>query len=168
MNEFSLYQKNGLCFHGGLFSEEAAIERIRSDPAFILKIKDPNENMKWAALEIDPTLIKFYDHPSEEMCLYAIEDDLANLNIVFQTKTIIWESLKMSARAIYYIKNQTDEMIDFALEQDPDTIGLVNCPTEDQIYKVFDKITKYQCAKRCYGQTKNEVVKTFLRIKFGV
>ena len=143
--------------------EQKLLELLADDPSMILifKKKYTTENMWKFCIENEPSLFQFMKNPSEEMILYALSEDGANIKYlkdmgIALTPKMIYTAVKSYPGAIYLIPPELrtsklrefactedpslmkelplkKEFIDKRLKTDPTLVRFMKNPTEDQI-----------------------------------
>lgn len=143
--------------------EQKLLELLADDPSMILifKNKYTTENMWKFCIENEPSLFQFMKNPSEEMILYALSEDGANIKYlkdmgIALTPKMIYTAVKSYPGAIYLIPPELrtsklrefactedpslmkelplkKEFIDKRLKTDPTLVRFMKNPTEDQI-----------------------------------
>ena len=143
--------------------EQKILELLADDPSLILifKNKYTTDNMWKFCIENEPSLFQFMKTPSEEMILYALSEDGANIKYlkgmgIQLTPKMIYTAVRNYPGAIYLIPPElrTSKLREFAcredpslmrelplkkefiekcLKEDPRLVRFLKNPTEDQI-----------------------------------
>ncbi len=143
--------------------EQRLIELIANDPSIIVIFKNKfiSDNMWKVAIENEPSLFQYMKQPSEEMILFALNEDGANVQYleemgVQMTPRMIYTAVKSYPGAIYlipesYRSNRLKEFactedpslmkdlslkshfIESRLRKDPTLVRFLDSPTEDQL-----------------------------------
>lgn len=155
--------------------EQRLLELIMSDPSIILIIKTKciTEDMWKVAIANEPPLFQHIKNPSEEIVLFALNEDGANIQYLEKmgipiTKKMIYTAIKNYPNAIFLIPKEyiTNEIKEYAVDkepslirdlrlkgkslssrikEDPTLVRFLSNPTEDQLYEAL-KITPNMCA----------------------
>ena len=108
--------------------EQKLLELISDDPSIILIFKNKmiTDNMWKVAIENEPSLFQYMDSPSEEMILFALSEDGANIKYlkdmeITMTPKMIYTAVKNYPGAIYLIPAElrTNKLKEFACNEDP-------------------------------------------------
>ncbi len=108
--------------------EQKIFELLSEDPSAILMFKNKytTENMWKICIENEPSLFQFMKNPSEEMILYALSEDGANIKYLKDmgiqlTPKMIYTAVKSYPGAIYMIPQElrTSRLREFACNEDP-------------------------------------------------
>lgn len=143
--------------------ERRIMELLADDPSLILTFKNKytTENMWKFCIQIEPSLFQFMKAPSEDMVVFALSEDGANIKYLKQmgialTPKYIYTAVKSYPGAIFLIPQElrTNRLREFAcnedpslmkelqlkrtyidnkLKDDPRLVRFLNNPTEDQI-----------------------------------
>ena len=143
--------------------EQKILELLSEDPSAILMFKNKytTDNMWKFCIELEPSLFQFMKTPSEEMVIYALSEDGANIKYLKDmgiqlTPKMIYTAVKSYPGAIYMIPAElrTSKLREFActedpslmkeltlkreyvdkrLKSDPTLVRFLKNPTEDQI-----------------------------------
>lgn len=141
---------------------------LQTDPSFILIIKNKylTENMWKIAIENEPSLFQYMEKPSEEMILFALKEDGANIQYIEKmgitlTPRMMYTAVHAYPGAIQLIpkERRTAKLREFAcsedpalmkelplqpgfirrqLHRDPTLVRFLNDPDEDQICKAIE------------------------------
>lgn len=144
-------------------TEQKLIELISQDPTFILLIKNKylTEQMWKLAIEAEPALFQHMKNPSEEMVLFALGEDGANIKYLQNMGITITPKFSFTAvhnfpGAIFLIPKEfrtmrlkefackldnsllrefrmRDRFVDKLLEKNPSAVRFLQNPTEDQL-----------------------------------
>lgn len=147
--------------------EQRILELLADDPSMILifKNKYTTDNMWKISIELEPSLFQFMKNPSEEMILYALSEDGANIKYlkdmgITLTPRMIYAAVKSYPGSIYLIPQElrTTKLREFActedpslmkelplkkeyierrLKEDPRLVRFLKDPTEDQICRAI-------------------------------
>lgn len=142
--------------------EQRFIEMLSVDPSAIICLKNKfiTDNMWKVAIESEPSLFQYMKEPSEEMVLFALAEDGANIKYleemgVTMTPKMIYTAVKNYPGAIFLIpeSQRSNRLKEFAcsedptlmkdldlkshyvetrLKKDPSLVRFVNHPTEEQ------------------------------------
>lgn len=148
--------------------EKRLLEVLSDDPSMILifKNKYTTENMWKVCIENEPSLFQFMKEPSEEMILFALSEDGANIKYlhdmgITMTPKMIYTAVENYPGAIYFIPQELRtsrlkefacsidpsmmrelplrrEYVDKRLKEDPSLVRFLSKPTEDQICKAIE------------------------------
>lgn len=108
--------------------EQKILELLADDPSLILIFKNKciTDNMWKICIENEPSLFQFMRHPSEEMILYALSEDGANIKYlrdmgISMTPKMIYTAVKNYPGAIYLIPSElrSSKLKEFACIEDP-------------------------------------------------
>jgi len=147
--------------------EQRLLEILADDPSMILifKYKHTTDNMWKICIENEPSLFQFMKTPSEEMILFALSEDGANIKYLKEmgislTPRMIYTAVKSYPGAIYMIPAElrTTKLREYAcnedpslmkelplkreyvekkLKEDPALVRFLKNPTEDQLCKAI-------------------------------
>jgi len=130
-------------------------QMVMSDPSAILLLKPAivDDRLWKLAIEQDPGLYRYNEHPSDELTAFAVELDGTNLKYAFTnpnvtvTKKLVFSAIQSYPPIIFDIPRdvRTNEMLEFAFDQDPTLI------------KYFDSV------RRSYLDRKIAADPTFIR-----
>lgn len=143
--------------------EQRILELLADDPTLILtfKYKYTTENMWKFCIENEPSLFQYMKNPSEEIVIYALSEDGANIKYlkdmgIALTPKMIYAAVKSYPGAIYLIPEElrTTRLREYAcredpslmrelplkkdyiekrLKEDPTLVRFLKNPTEDQL-----------------------------------
>ena len=108
--------------------EQRLIEMISNDPSIVIIFKNKyiTDNMWKVAIENEPSLFQYMKQPSEEMILFALSEDGANVKYlenmgVQMTPRMIYTAVKNYPGAIYLIPEsyRSNRLKEFACTEDP-------------------------------------------------
>lgn len=108
--------------------EQKILELLSDDPSMILifKNKYTTDNMWKICIENEPSLFQFMKNPSEDMILYGLSEDGANIKYlkgmgISLTPKMIYTAVKSYPGAIYLIPQElrTSKLREFACNEDP-------------------------------------------------
>ena len=108
--------------------EQRLLEILADDPSMILifKYKHTTDNMWKICIENEPSLFQFMKTPSEEMILFALSEDGANIKYLKEmgislTPRMIYTAVKSYPGAIYMIPTElrTTKLREYACNEDP-------------------------------------------------
>ena len=149
--------------------EQKILELLSDDPSMIVIFKNKyiTDNMWKICIELEPSLFQFMKNPSEEMILFALSEDGANIKYLKEmgislTPRMIYTAVKNYPAAIYMIPkdlqtnklkeyaciedpslmkefNLKREFIDKRLKEDPRLVRFLKNPTEDQVCRAIEK-----------------------------
>lgn len=147
--------------------EQKILEILADDPSMILifRYKYTTDNMWKICIENEPSLFQFMKTPSEEMILYALSEDGANIKYLKEmgislTPRMIYTAVKSYPGAIYLIPPElrTSKLREYAckedpslmkvlplkreyvekrLKEDPTLVRFLSNPTEDQLCRAI-------------------------------
>ena len=109
-------------------SEQRILELLSDDPSLIIifKNKYTTVNMWKICIELEPSLFQYMKDPSEEMILFALREDGANIKYlkdmgISLTPKMIYTAVKSYPGAIYMIPQElrTNKLREFACTEDP-------------------------------------------------
>lgn len=101
---------------------------LQNDPSFILLIKNKylTDNMWKIAIENEPSLFQFMERPSEDMILFALNEDGTNIKHVVRmgiplTPKMMYTAIHNYPGAIHLIpkENRTSALREYACKEDP-------------------------------------------------
>ena len=148
--------------------EQRILELLADDPSLILifKNKYTTENMWKFCIENEPSLFQYMKNPSEDIVIYALSEDGANIKYlkdmgIALTPKMIYAAVKSYPGAIYLIPEElrTTRLREFAckedpslmrelslkndyiekrLKEDPTLVRFLKNPTEDQICSAIE------------------------------
>lgn len=140
---------------------------LQNDPSFILLIKNKylNDNMWKIAIENEPSLFQFMERPSEDMVIFALNEDGTNIQYVERmgiklTPKMMYTAIHNYPGAIHMIPKElrTSALREYAckedpslmkelplqpgfirrqLHRDPTLVRFLNDPDEDQILRAI-------------------------------
>lgn len=109
--------------------ERRILSFLVDDPSLILLIKSKyiTSRMWQVSLQKEPSLFKYMRDPSEEMCLFALEEDGSNLKYLIDhypnkvTQEMIRIAIRSYPPAIFYLPSEerTDPLKELAVDTDP-------------------------------------------------
>ena len=144
-------------------TEQRVLELITMDPSLIRMFKNKylTDNIWKVAIENEPSLFQYMKDPSEEMVLFALNEDGANIQYldalgVKITSKMAYTAVRNYPGAIYLVpvEYRTDRLREFAcredpslmkdvplhagfirnqLKRDPSLVRFLKNPTEDQL-----------------------------------
>lgn len=109
--------------------EHRLLSILSDDPSMILLIKNKyiTENMWKICIESEPSLFQYMKDPSEEMILFALKENGANLDHVLKlenvklTRKMMWTAVESYPAAIFSVPERFMDrpLIERALDKDP-------------------------------------------------
>lgn len=103
-------------------NEKKVILKLHYRPSKIQYLENPSEALQMASVQSDIDTIKYIDNPTENVCKYAILQD-------------IYMPINSYIYPLQYIKSQSVELQNFAIKCNPENLAFIVNPTKKQILK---------------------------------
>lgn len=155
--------------------ERTILKLLSDDPSCILLLRSKctTDNMWKVVIQLEPSLFQYMKDPSNDMCLFALQEDGSNLQYVVKnpsvklTPEMLYTAVKNYPPAIFdvplemrdnaikefafdqdptlikHFKGVRKEYINKKIKEDPSFIRFLNNPDEDLICKAIENDPNY-------------------------